>query len=129
MGSTRIVIASEAKQSIHPSACGTMDCFVAPAQNCFAILSRAPRNDESSGMRVHLRGLVRPAFRTVLAPEIEGAGKAGDMAGTYTTSPSALACARLAPPIRPSHPAPTRDDRAAPRLIWRGTHADEVKYS
>jgi hypothetical protein len=25
---------------------GILDCFVAPAQNCSAILSRAPRNDE-----------------------------------------------------------------------------------
>jgi hypothetical protein len=36
-----VVIASEAKQSIFPRK-GKMDCFVASAQNCFAILSRAP---------------------------------------------------------------------------------------
>src|SRR5688500_11518747 len=36
----------ERSEAIHLSACA-MDCFVAPAQNCFAILSRAPRNDGS----------------------------------------------------------------------------------
>jgi hypothetical protein len=39
-----IVIASEAKQSSVTKK--GLDCFVAPAQNCSAILSRAPRNDE-----------------------------------------------------------------------------------
>jgi hypothetical protein len=33
------------REAIHASACGAMDCFVASAQNCSAILSRAPRND------------------------------------------------------------------------------------
>ncbi|RXG91803.1 hypothetical protein EAS61_24205 [Bradyrhizobium zhanjiangense] len=28
---------------------GSLDCFVASAQNCFAILSRAPRNDGVCG--------------------------------------------------------------------------------
>ena len=28
-----------------------LDCFVAPAQNCFAILSRAPRNDEDGCLK------------------------------------------------------------------------------
>ncbi|RXG92983.1 hypothetical protein EAS62_19995 [Bradyrhizobium zhanjiangense] len=28
---------------------GSLDCFVASAQNCFAILSRAPRNDGICG--------------------------------------------------------------------------------
>jgi hypothetical protein len=39
------VIASEAKQSSRVNTKG-LDCFVASAQNCYAILSRAPRNDE-----------------------------------------------------------------------------------
>ncbi|MGF6433872.1 hypothetical protein ABIE91_009092 [Bradyrhizobium elkanii] len=30
---------------MHCRARGGMDCFVASVQNCFAILSRAPRND------------------------------------------------------------------------------------
>ncbi|TYL89377.1 hypothetical protein FXB40_36380 [Bradyrhizobium rifense] len=43
-----------------------LDCFVAPAQNCFAILSRAPRND---GMRaVHpSRVPARYAFNPTLS--------------------------------------------------------------
>jgi len=44
--------------------CGRMDCFVASAQNCFAILSRAPRADglqrftasQGDGERASLRG-------------------------------------------------------------------------
>ena len=39
------VIASDS-EAIQPFHREILDCFVAPAQNCFAILSRAPRNDE-----------------------------------------------------------------------------------
>jgi hypothetical protein len=35
----------ERSEAIHRTASGEMDRFVASAQNCFAILSLAPRND------------------------------------------------------------------------------------
>jgi hypothetical protein len=61
------VIASEAKQSSFTTL-GILDCFVAPAQNCFAILSQAPRNDAVS--QAHLpAALVAPGFCLIMSLE------------------------------------------------------------
>src|SRR6478752_8167932 len=49
----------ERSEAIH--LCRVLDCFVAPAQNCFAILSRAPRNDESrQNIRLSFTSTQRP---------------------------------------------------------------------
>jgi hypothetical protein len=68
----------------------SLDCFVASAQNCFAILSRAPRNDGASGIGIapqlasqsqtHHRSLAAHLARALLQSRPlfkQGAGKAG----------------------------------------------------
>ncbi len=70
------VIASEAKQSIAPQE-ERLDRFVASAQNCFAILSRTPRDDGQQRVAKHRRRTreggypVRCAFsgRSLIASE------------------------------------------------------------
>jgi hypothetical protein len=68
-------------------------------------------------------------FAQVLAPGIEGAGNAGYMTGTHTTSPSALGSrSRDAANSSIASRASTREDRGSASPDRAGTHADTHSF-